>query len=171
MVIKNKIWEEMKQAHANVLCVKWYTDKQRKHERYCQMFIALVASGGTFGYLLNEIAPLISSSIIAFVSVVKALFPHFIQPEKELCILDGLMDYYNGYMTELEHLYFRYETEDISDKEIEEFLYHLKKEEGGKQSTFNRLVRSIPQKRHEKIIKESETYINRVYYNNYEQEK
>ena len=32
MVIKNKIWEEMKQAHANVLCVKWYTDKQRKHE-------------------------------------------------------------------------------------------------------------------------------------------
>jgi hypothetical protein len=71
MVIKNKIWEEMKQAHANVLCVKWYTDKQRKHERYYQMFIALVASGGTFGYLLNEIAPLISSSIIAFVSVVK----------------------------------------------------------------------------------------------------
>ena len=42
---------------------------------------------------------------------------------------------------------------------------------GGKQSTFNRLVRSIPQKRHEKIIQESETYINRVYYNNYEQEK
>ena len=81
-------------------------------------------------YLLNDIAPLISSSIIAFVSVVKALFPHFIQPEKELCILDGLMDYYNGYMTELEHLYFRYETEDISDKETEEFLYHLKKEEG-----------------------------------------
>lgn len=165
MVIKNKIWEEMKQAHANVLCVKWYTDKQRKHDRYYQMFIALVASGGTFGYLLNDIAPLISSSIIAFVSVVKALFPHFIQPEKELCILDGLMDYYNGYMTELEHLYFRYETEDISDKETEEFLYHLKKEEGGKQSTFNRLVRSIPQKRHEKIIQESETYINRVYYN------
>lgn len=31
------------------------------------------------------------------------------------------MDYYNGYMTELEHLYFRYETEDISDKETEEF--------------------------------------------------
>lgn len=71
MVIKNKIWEEMKQAHANVLCVKWYTDKQRKHERYYQMFIALVASGGTFGYLLNEIAPLISSSIIAFVSMAK----------------------------------------------------------------------------------------------------
>lgn len=58
-------------AHANVLCVKWYTDKQRKHERYYQMFIALVASGGTFGYLLNEIAPLISSSIIAFVSMAK----------------------------------------------------------------------------------------------------
>ena len=56
------------------------------------------------------------------------MFPHFIQPEKELCILDGLMDYYNGYMTELEHLYFRYETEDISDKETEEFLYQKKGE-------------------------------------------
>ena len=77
MVIKNKIWEEMKQAHANVLCVKWYTDKQRKHERYYQMFIALVASGGTFGYLLNEIAPLISSSIIAFVSFPKTVSASF----------------------------------------------------------------------------------------------
>lgn len=147
MVIKNKIWEEMKQAHANVLCVKWYTDKQRKHDRYYQMFIALVASGGTFGYLLNDIAPLISSSIIAFVSVVKALFPHFIQPEKELCILDGLMDYYNGYMTELEHLYFRYETEDISDKETEEFLYHLKKEEGGGNNQHSTVLFALYHKR------------------------
>lgn len=82
MVIKNKIWEEMKQAHANVLCVKWYTDKQRKHERYYQMFIALVASGGTFGYLLNEIAPLISSSIIAFCFCSKSFVSTFYTTRK-----------------------------------------------------------------------------------------
>ena len=66
MVIKNKIWEEMKQAHANVLCVKWYTDKQRKHDRYYQMFIALVASGGTFGYLLNRVSSSMFSFLITF---------------------------------------------------------------------------------------------------------
>ena len=116
MVVRNKIWEELKQAHANVLCLCWYTNKQRKYERWYQAFIALVASGGTFGYLINEYAPLISSGIIAFISVAKSLFPHFLQPEKELCILDGLMDYYNKYMNEMEHLFYQFDHKGIEEK-------------------------------------------------------
>lgn len=60
MVVRNKIWEEIKQAYANVLCLQWYTDKQRKYERWYNMFIALVASGGNirvsdkFDFSLSE---------------------------------------------------------------------------------------------------------------------
>ena len=44
----------------------------------------------------------------------------------------------------------------------------IKKEETAKQSLMNKLVRSIPPKRHEQYIKEADEYIKRVYYNEYE---
>lgn len=91
MVVRNKIWKELKQAHANVLCIRWYNNKQRKHERYYQAFIAVTASASTFGFIINDLAPLFSSLAIAFVSIVKSHFPQFLQPEKELSILDGLL--------------------------------------------------------------------------------
>ena len=171
MVVRNKIWEELKQAHANVLCLCWYTNKQRKYERWYQVFVALVASGGIFGYLINEYAPLISSGIIAFVSVAKSLFPHFLQPEKELCILDGLMDYYNKYMNEMEHLFYLLDHNEIEEKEAIQKVYELKKDECSQQSIMNRFVRSIPESRHKKFDNESTEYINRVYFNKYEQNK
>ena len=135
------------------------------------MFIALVSSGGTFGYLLNEYAPLIGSGIIAFVSVVRAIFPHFLQPEKELCILDGLMDYYNQYMNEMEYLFYRFDHKEIDEKDAIRIIYDLKKDECSQQSIMNRLIRSIPKSRHKKIDSDSTEYINRVYFDKYEQDK
>lgn len=44
----------------------------------------------------------------------------------------------------------------------------IKKEATAKQSLMNKLVRSIPPKRHEQFIKEADEYIKRVYYNEYE---
>lgn len=169
MVVRNKIWEELKQAHANVLCLCWYTNKQRKYERWYQVFIALVASGGTFGYLINEYAPLIGSGIIAFVSVAKSIFPHILQPEKELCILDGIMDFYNKYMNEMEHLFYLFDHKEIEEKDAIQKVYELKTDECSQQSIMNRFVRSIPESRHKKIDKESTEYINRVYFDKYEQ--
>ena len=125
---------------------------------------------GTFGYLINEYAPLISSGIIAFISVAKSLFPHFLQPEKELCILDGLMDYYNKYMNEMEHLFYQFDHKEIEEKEAIQTVYELKKDECSQQSIMNRFVRSIPESRHKKIDNESTEYINRVYFDKYEQD-
>lgn len=168
MVVRNKIWEEIKQAYANVLCLRWYTDKQRKYERWYHMFIALVASGGTFGYLINSYFPLVSSGVIAFVTVAKSLFPYFLQPERELCILDGLMDYYNKYMIEMESLLYNSDKEKLSEEETFNQMCHLKTDETVKQSSMNKFVRSIPEKRHQRFIVEADEYIKRVYYNEYE---
>ena len=171
MIVRNKIWEELKQAHADVLCISWYTNRQRKYDRWYQLFIALVASGGTFGYIINDYAPLLGSGIIAFVSVAKSVFPHFLQPEKELCILDGLMDYYNHYMNEMEYIFYQFDHNDINEKEAIQKVHELKQEECSKQSIMNRLVRSIPESRNKEIDKESTEYINKVYFNKYEQNK
>lgn len=169
MVVRNKIWEEIKQAHANVLCLTWYTNHQRKYERWYQLFIAIVASGGTFGYLKYDFLPLVSSGLIAFVSVAQSLFPHFRQPEKELCVLDDLMAYYNQYMIEMEHLFYQFDHKMMNEEETIQKVYELKKEESLRQSTMNRLVRFIPSSRQKKLDKESNDYINKVYLNEYEQ--
>jgi hypothetical protein len=171
MVIRNKIWEELKQAHVNVLCIRWYTNRQRKFERIYQLFIAMVASGGTFGYLLNDYAPLIGSGIIAFVSVAKSLFPNFLQPEKELCILDELMDFYNLYMNDMEYIFHKVDKKEITEKEAIDDIHEKKSKECHKQSIMNRFIRSIPPKREKKIEYESTQYINRVYFNKYEETK
>lgn len=170
MIIRNKVWEELKQAHVNILCLKWYTDRQRKYERYYQCFIAFTASAGTFGYIIEEWLPLVSSMLIAFVSVVKSLFPQFIQPEKELCILDGIMDFYNRYMNDLELLMFQHDNDTLNDDETMAKIYTLKGDECEKQSIMNRFVRSIPKNRMTQLVIESTEYINKVYYDKYESE-
>ena len=168
MIVRNKVWEEIKQAHVNVLCLKWYTDRQRKNERYYQCFIAITASVGTFGYVFEEWFPFVSSLLIAFVSVVKSLFPQFIQPEKELCILDGIMDFYNCYLNDLELLMYKHDNEDMDDDETMINIHSLKVNECEKQSTMNRFIRAIPEKRIKQFEIESAEYLNRVYYNQYE---
>lgn len=167
MIVRNKIWEELKQAHANVLCIKWYNDRQRKFNRGYQLFIAIIASSGTFGYLLNDYAPLIGSAIIAFVSVTKSIFPHFLQSEQELCDLDRIMDYYNSHMNDIECLFYQLDQSIITDNIAMEMLYYTKAIECKKQSEMNRLIRHISKKRKDKIVKTSEEYIDQVYFNIY----
>lgn len=170
MVVRNKVWEEIKQAHVNILCLRWYTDRQRRYERYYQFFIAFTASVGTFGYMFENRIPFVSSLLIAFISVVKSIFPQLIQPEKELCILDGLMDFYNKYMNDLEFLMYQCDVEKLNEDESMIKIHSLKDDECEKQSIMNRFVRTIPQKRMQLLINESAEYINKVYFNNYESE-
>ena len=171
MIVRNKIWEEAQQAYANVLCLRWYTDRQRACNRYYHLFIATVASVGTFGYIFSDKFPLVSSIIIAVVSLIKSIFPHFLQPERELCVLDGIMDFYNTYLIEMETFFYQLDHEIISEEEMVEMLRDKKIEESEKQSTFNRLVRHIPSKKNHKFQSESIAYANRVYFNKYEESK
>ena len=168
MIVKNKIWEEFKQAHANVLCIRWYNDRQRRLRRWYQLFIAIVASVSTFGFLLNDKFPFFGSLIIAMVSVAKSIFPRFVQPEQELCDLDRITDFYNLHMIRLECLSYRLGRTKITEDEAVEELCKLLVIEGKNRSAMNRLVRYISPKRKDKIVEESEEYIKQVYYNCYE---
>lgn len=163
MIVRNKIWEELKQAHANVLCIKWYNDNRRRYNRRYQLFIAFVASGSSFGYLLNNNIPLIGSIIIAIMSIAKSIFPQFLQPEQELSELDKIMDYYNKYTSELECLFYKLDYKLIQEQEAVEILYKKKEEESPYQSKMNRLVYSIPKKRLYKIENDSTDYLSKVY--------
>ena len=118
MEVRNKIWEEFKQAKANVVCIRRYNSLQRQLNGVYQIFIAVCAAVGTFSYAFSDKIPFIALLSIAVVSLVKAIFPQILQPEQELCTLDALMDYYNSFMNKLEVFFYQLDKEQKTDDEV-----------------------------------------------------
>lgn len=170
MEVRNKIWEEFKQAKANVVCIRRYNSLQRQLNSIYQIFIAVCAAVGTFSFGFSNKIPFIALLSIAIVSLVKAIFPQILQPEQELCELDGMMDYYNSFMNKLERFFYELDKQQKTDDEVMKELFSLKDEECLKESKMNKLIRWIPKHMQKKIDAEVQTYIDEVYYNIYKQE-
>lgn len=169
MVVRNKIWEEFKQAKANVECIARYTSIQRQLNCIYQVFIAVTAAVGTVtsGFYIE--ASVYALGAIAIVSLAKAIFPQIIQPENELCALDGIMDYYNSFMNKLEDLFYEFDKKQKTEDEVMVEIFNLKEEECKMQSQMNKLIRWIPNFMQNQVNEKTEEYIKRVYYGEYEQ--
>lgn len=164
MICRNRIWEELKQAKANIICIQKYTDKRRGYNRAYNGFVAITASAGALGTLLNDKIPFFASMLIGFVSIIKSVLPNFVQGEIELSSLDVLADFYNKYMNSLENIWYRLDHDIIDEKQAMDEFFKLKETECDKMSQMNRLVRNISERFQKKIDEEAATYINRVYY-------
>jgi len=164
MIAKNRIWEEMMQAKANTICLQKYTDRRRKYSRYYNMFIILASSVGALSFQINIIIPVITSSLVGVVAIVKASMPNFIQTEQELSELDRLMDFYSKYLNTLEEIWYNFFYEYKDEKETMESFFKTKNIECDKYSILNKGIRSISVKEQEEIDREAADYINRVYF-------
>lgn len=171
MEVRNKIWEEFKQAKANVVCIRRYNSIQRQMNCLYQVFIAASAAIGTVASAFNIQASVYALGAIAIVSLAKAIFPEILQQEKELCELDGIMDYYNSFLNKLEVFFYQLDKEQKTDDEVMMELFILKETECKKQSQLNRLIRWIPKWLQNKVDKEVDIYIKEVYYNIYNQDE
>lgn len=167
MNVRNKIWEELKQAYANALCISKYTNRQRRWNRLYHVFIATAAALGTIMTKVEpEWAP-IALWVIAFVSIIKSIFPQILQAEQELCRLDDMMNYYNVYMVRMEELFYQYDKGIMTEEQIADELFDQKKDECPKQSEFNKYLRNIRRREQRKIDQQATTYINEVYFDKY----
>lgn len=164
MIPRNRIWEELKQAKANIICIQKYTDRRRGYNRFYNAFVAITASAGALGSLCNTLIPIYTSIIIGFVSIIKSVIPTFIQGETELSSLDVLADFYNKYLNSLEEIWYEYDHEITNEEDTMKKFFELKKTECDKQSQMNRLVRNITKRFQRKIDEEATNYINTVYY-------
>ena len=171
MEVRNKIWEEFKQAKAFVICIRRYNSLQRQLNCIYQIFIAVCAAVGTFSFGFSDKIPFIALLSIAIVSLIKAIFPHILQTEQELCELDGIMDYYNSFMNKLEKFFYELDKEQKTEDEVMAELFMLKEDECKKQSKINKLIRWIPKRMQKKVDAEVQTYIDEVYYNIYKQDE
>lgn len=161
MIARNRIWEELKQAKANILGLQKYTDKQRSYNRWYNGILAFTASVGALGYSINEIIPFITSIIIGITSIAKSILPNFLQSAQDLSELDVLSDFYVRYMNSLEKIWYDNENNYADEKETMDRFFELKETECDKESAYNRGVRNISKKMQREIDAEAEEYINR----------
>lgn len=136
MIARNRIWEELKQAKANILGLQKYTDKQRSYNRWYNGILAFTASVGALGYSINEIIPFITSIIIGITSIAKSILPNFLQSAQDLSELDVLSDFYVRYMNSLEKIWYDNENNYADEKETMDRFFELKETECDKESAY-----------------------------------
>jgi hypothetical protein len=166
MIARNRIWRELKQAKSNITCLQRYTDRGRKRLRIFDSAIILLSTAGALGSSVSGIIwiAVAASGLIALGSILKSILPNVTQSEQELSELDRLMDFYSKYMNDLESLWYGYDKENIDERTMIMRLFEMKKDEADKYSALNKGIRSISKKEQVEINKESENYINEVYF-------
>lgn len=168
MIVRNKIWEELRQAKANIICIQRYTDRNRKYARYFSSIIIILASIGTIGGVYQKWIAVIASGLVAISTILKSLMPNFIQSEQELTELDRLMDYYSRYLVKIERIWYDNYESNITDKEAIEQLFYIKDDEADKYSSMNKLVRHLSERENNIIDHKAKEYVTRVYFKNEE---
>lgn len=165
MNVRNRIWEELRQAKANIICIQRYTDKVRRKSRIFNITIIICASTGALGGIYEQWIAVIASALIAVSSVLKALLPNFIQSEQELSELDRLMVFYAKYFNSLEKIWYEHEKKITDEQSIMKNFFALKAEECDPCSNLNKGIRKIPDDEMEQINAEANEYVERVYLN------
>lgn len=164
MEARNRIWEELKQAKANIICSQRYVDQRRKRWRWYNVAISIASASGVLGYPINEIIPFFASLGIGVLSLVKVATPWLLQNEQELAELDQVSDFYVKYMNDLERIWYRFDKDLIDEETAMTEFFALKSTECGKQSIYNKGVRDLSQKEQTRIDAQAERYIDNVYF-------
>lgn len=169
MMIRNKIWEEIKEADVFYRCAIDYSSVQRKVlfsyklaipslAALCALFAKLEMPNHTFWL-----------AILIFVSsILKAFFTQIILPEKSIDALDKLGGDFENYRNNFEKLMEEYDNEKITDEDV---IKELKKHNSDyikKKSELNQLVLWIPSWKNKQFQKDSEEYLLRVHHNQYD---
>ena len=158
-----RIWEEIKQAKANIICIQKYVDRKRKQNRRFSCAIAILASIGAIGNPLWDKIPLIASILIAFLSISKSIKSNLMQPDADLMPLDSLHVFYLKYINSLEKIWYNFDKRHKNEEETMTEFFVLKTTECDKEAILNKGVRNISKKMQKEIDEEVTEYINRIY--------
>lgn len=171
MLVRNRIWEELKQSLVNMYCLERYIDRGRKRLRWFNTLIIILPTTGALGGGIfdNKWIAIISAIATALVAILKAVLPNLIQTEQELTELDRLLEFYARYKNQLERLWYETETEEKNEEDAIKQLFEIKDTESEKYSLLNKGIRSLSEREEGKIQAKCDTYLNRAYSNNYDE--
>ena len=161
--MRERIWRELVQAIHNTEFACLYAKEQRKYLTWFNISILVFSSGGVLGWpIWNEFA-VVTSVIVALMSLIRLVQPHFIMNDKQLSNLDKIYTFYSNYRNELEKLWFDFEEARCDSEKAHKRFYNLKETEKEISITVNETVRKEPKKLVNLARKHSIDYISQVF--------
>lgn len=166
MIIRNDIWEELKDAKTHQLSCLYYVNKKRKFNRCYNFAIIIIAGLGAISFFLNHWCAFVTTLVVTLLEVVKSFVPAVCQSEKELVELDNLAIYYGGTSLKLEELWTKYELGYYKkDKAtVSKELYNLLNDKAENDTKMNRLIHSLSEKEDRNIQDQTDEYLKSKYY-------
>lgn len=164
-MIRDEIWEDLKEAKTYQLSCLYYVDKKRKFNRWYNFVIIIIAGIGAITFFLNYWCTFASTIATFLLEIVKSFVPAVCQSEKELVELDNIATYYGESLHKLEALWTEYESGFYEkDQTVLKKLSSIRKNEAEKETRMNRLIHSLSHKEDKKIQDQVDEYLKSKYY-------
>lgn len=168
MIVRNKIWEEIKEADVFSRCAVEYASLQRQILFAYKVAIPiLAASCALFAKLGMPNWTFWSAVIICISSILKTFFTQIILPEKDLDRLDKLGVDFENYRVTDEKMMEELDNMKTTDEIVLKVLNRHNSEYCKKKAELNKLVLWIPSWVKNRLQKDSEEYLLRVHHNQY----
>lgn len=165
-VLSNSIWEEFSTAFCYSRKIRCYIDRKRKFNRFANGSIIVLSLTAAISFNFNMIVAAVASFLTAVVSVTKQIIPIFIQSESELVELHKTATFYAEYQVKLERLYFHLVYDNAHPVFVEPEFFKIKEEAAKYLAITNEYFRGLPKKIDNRINKQFEEYVERIYNQN-----
>lgn len=163
-MIRNEIWEELKEAKTYQISCHYYVDKKRKFNRCYNFAIIIIAGLGAISFFLNHWCAFVTTLVVTLLEVVKSFVPAVCQSEEELVELDNLSTEYGKTLLRLEELWSKYESGYYKKAIVLEELYSSLNDKAENDTKMNRLIHSLSKKEDKKIQDQADEYLKSKYY-------
>lgn len=168
MVVRNKIWDEIKEADVFSRCAMRYASLQRKIQFVYKVAIPVLAAlCALFSKLNMPDYTFWSAVLICFSTILKSFFTQIILSGKDIERLDKLGVDFENFRTKYEDLMRKLDNKDISDNEASTVIDKQQLIYSQKKSELNKLILWIPILEKRRLQKESEEYLKGIHYNQY----
>lgn len=156
--MRTRIWNELGQIKCNQFYCIYLLARQKRRLNYFNMITLLFSTAGIMGWGVWKEVPFVACAIISSMQILKLLQVHIIPSDKEIEKLDSVSDFYFDYCNSMEQLW--YGQERLSEVELEEEYYEIKKSEKDINKILKDVLKSVNRKLHEKANSETLIYLN-----------
>jgi len=104
--LRDRLWRELTQSKYNDCYACIVLRKQRTMAKWLNVIVLAFSTAGIMGWPFWKQLPLVSCIIVAAISLVKLLSPHFIASEKEIIKLQKVIDFYSDYHHNMQRLWY-----------------------------------------------------------------
>ena len=168
MIVRNKVWEEIKEADVFYRCAVEYASVQRQILFAYNVTIPVIAAlCALFAKLRMPNWTFWSALIICISSVLKTFFTQIILPEKDIDRLDKLGVDFENYRVKDEKMMEELDNMETTDEIVLKELNRHNSDFCKKKAELNKLVLWIPSWVKNRQQKDSEEYLLRVHHNQY----